>query len=239
LWLEVSTAKGEGNAKAALRQGIPRLDSLFARSAAFVLSPGGEVYSRPLSRGDSSPDNGKVLVGNSETADSHELTEKSLWKRIFQSPAIHVDETKLGILGTYQQVWVITNGTEVSFHLTDTRETGFLQKLLNGYQGVLVTDFYGGYDAIACRQQKCLAHLIRDLNDDLWKNPFYLEYEQFVASVRDVLMPIFEDVERCGLKTRHLRKHRRHVEDLGFLLSGLKDVDLYESKQGKRTSREA
>jgi hypothetical protein len=67
--------------------------------------------------------------------------------------------------------------------------------------------------AIACRQQKCLVHLIRDLNEDLWKNPFNIEYEQFVASVRDVLMPIFEDIERYGLKARHLRKHNRLVED--------------------------
>jgi hypothetical protein len=63
----------------------------------------------------------------SETADSHDLTEKLLWKRILQSPAIHVDETKLSILGDYQQVWGITNGREVFFRLTDTRETGFLQ----------------------------------------------------------------------------------------------------------------
>jgi hypothetical protein len=123
-----------------------------------------------------------------------------------------VDETKISILGMHQQVWVITNGREVVFRLTETRETGFLQELLNGYQGVLVSDFYGGYDAITCRQQKCLVHLIRDLNDDLWKNPFNAEYEQFVATVRDLLVPIFGDIERYGLKARHLFKHRTRVD---------------------------
>jgi hypothetical protein len=63
-----------------------------------------------------------------------------------------------------------------------------------------------------CRQQKCLVHLIRDLNDDLWKHPFLPEYELFVARVRDLLVPIFEDVERYGLKTRYLRKHMKSVE---------------------------
>jgi hypothetical protein len=52
-----------------------------------------------------------------------------------------------------------------------------MQKLLHGYGGVLVSDFYGGYDSFTCRQQKCLVHLIRDLNDDLWKHPFLTEYE--------------------------------------------------------------
>jgi hypothetical protein len=147
-----------------------------------------------------------------QTADLHQPTEELLLTRILQSSAIHVDETKISILGMHQQVWVITNGREVVFRLTETRETGFLQELLVRYRGVLVSDFYGGYDAITCRQQKCLVHLIRDLNDDLWKNPFNAEYEQFVATVRDLLVPIFGDIERYGLKARHLLKHGTRVD---------------------------
>lgn len=77
---------------------------------------------------------------------------------------------------------------------------------------MLISDFYGGYDSIPCRQQKCLVHLIRDLNDDLWKNPFLAEYELFVTRVRDLLLPMFEDVERYGLKTRHLQKHMKPID---------------------------
>jgi predicted RecB family nuclease len=173
-----------------------------------------------------------------KTADSHEPTEELLLKRILQSPAIHVDETKINILGVHQQVWGITNGRDVVFRLTETRETGFLQGLLNGYQGVLVSDFYGGYDAITCRQQKCLVHLIRDLNDDLWNNPFNAEYEQFVAAVRDLLVPIVEDIERYGLKALHLRKHRKRVDcfyrDTMDVLSGQQEI---LSKYKKRFER--
>ena len=155
-----------------------------------------------------------------------------------QSPAIHVDETKISIQGVHQQVWGITNGKDVVFRLTKTRETGFLQELLNGYQGVLVSDFYGGYDAITCRQQKCLVHLIRDLNDDLWKNPFHAEYEQFVAAVRDLLVPIVGDIERYGLKAVHLRKHRKRVDgfyrDTIDVLSGQQEI---LSKYKKRFER--
>ena len=106
----------------------------------------------------------------------------------------------------------MTDGKHVVFMLTDTRETEFLQGLLGGYDGVLVSDFYGGYDSMPCRQQKCLVHLIRDLNDDLWRNPFLAEYESFVIGVRDLLVPIFEDVEKYGLKKRHLQKHMKSVE---------------------------
>ena len=44
--------------------------------------------------------------------------------------------------------------------------------MLRNFKGVLVSDFYAAYDAIDCPQQKCLIYFIRDLNDDLLKNPY-------------------------------------------------------------------
>ncbi len=139
-------------------------------------------------------------------------TERTLLREILKSPSIHIDETKLSIHGTPQFVWVLTDGRHVAFRLTPGRETGFLQDILKGYEGTIVTDFYGGYDALPCRQQKCLVHLIRDLNDDLWKNLFDEEYEQFVATVRELIVPILVDVQNFGLKTYHLRKHKKRVD---------------------------
>ena len=142
----------------------------------------------------------------------HARTESRLLSQILHSPSIHVDETTISILGTNQYIWVITNGSHVVFRLTESRETDFLKELLHDYKGVVVSDFYGGYDALPCRQQKCLVHLIRDLNDDLWKSPFDPKYEAFVATVRDLILPIIQDVRRFGLKTRNLRKHKARVE---------------------------
>jgi len=139
-------------------------------------------------------------------------TETLLRRGILRSPFIHVDETKISIQGQNWYVWVLTDTKHVVFRLTDSRETTLIHKMLAGYEGVLVSDFYGGYDSMPCRQQKCLVHLIRDLNDDLWKHPFLTEYECFVTRIRDLLVPIFEDVERYGLKTRHLHKHMKSVD---------------------------
>ncbi|MFH1881911.1 MAG: TM0106 family RecB-like putative nuclease [Planctomycetota bacterium] len=144
-------------------------------------------------------------------ADHYSYTETLLLRRILTSPFIHTDETKINIEGTQYYVWALTDGTHFVFQLTETRETTLLQKTLKGYEGVLISDFYPGYDSMECRQQKCLVHLIRDLNDDLWKNPFNQEYELFVAIVRDLLVPLFEDAQRYGLKARYLRKHLKAV----------------------------
>jgi hypothetical protein len=75
-----------------------------------------------------------------------------------------------------------------------------------------VTDFYAGYDAVRCRQQKCLVHLIRDLNDDVWSHPYDLELEAFVLAVKELLVPMLQAVEKFGAKRRHLAKFLPAVE---------------------------
>ena len=96
--------------------------------------------------------------------------------------------------------------------MTETREADIVHEVLAGYKGVLVSDFYPGYDSMPCRQQKCLVHLIRDINDDLWKAPFDKELEWFAVEVQALLVPILEAVDRYGLKARHLRKFLKDVE---------------------------
>jgi len=133
-------------------------------------------------------------------------------QRLLESPFIHADETKINIQGTDQYVWVFTDGKHVLFRLTATREATIVQEVLKGYTGILIADFYAGYDAVNCRQQRCLVHLIRDLNEDLWRAPFDIELEIFVQAVRDLLVPILEAAEKYGLKTRHLGKFRKQVD---------------------------
>jgi predicted RecB family nuclease len=133
-------------------------------------------------------------------------------QRLLESPFIHADETKINIQGSDQYVWVFTDGKHVLFRLTATREATVVQDVLKGYNGILIADFYAGYDAVNCRQQRCLVHLIRDLNEDLWRAPFDTEFEGFVQAVRDLLVPILEAVEKYGSKTRHLDKFRKLVD---------------------------
>lgn len=139
-------------------------------------------------------------------------TEQLLLNQILESPFIHADETSINIRGLNQYVWTFTDGNHVIFKLTETRESDIVHETLHNYDGVLVSDFYGGYDAVDCKQQKCWVHLIRDINDDLWKSPFDAEYETFVLQVKEFILPIFEAIDRYGLKKRHLRKFKKETE---------------------------
>lgn len=145
-------------------------------------------------------------------ADYYAPTEKAILQAIRESAFIHVDETKINIQGVDHYVWVFTDGKHVVFRMTETREADIVREVLAGYQGVLVSDFYPGYDSMPCRQQKCLVHLIRDINDDLWKAPFDKELEAFAVAVQALLVPILAEVDRYGLKAWHLRKFLKDVE---------------------------
>ncbi len=139
-------------------------------------------------------------------------TEEVIIHHLLNSPFIHADETTINIRGTTQYVWTFTNDKYVVFRLSKTREAQIAHEFLTSYQGILISDFYSGYDSIACRQQKCWVHLIRDLNDDLWGAPLDGEYEFFVSEVRGLLIPIMEAVQKYGLKKRNLNKFTKQVD---------------------------
>ncbi|MBE9138633.1 IS66 family transposase [Nodosilinea sp. LEGE 07088] len=139
-------------------------------------------------------------------------SEKILLDKILTAPFIHADETPINIQGVNQYVWTFTNGDHVVFKLTKTREADIVHKTLRKYSGVLVSDFYAGYDSVSCKQQKCWVHLLRDINDDLWKSPFDSEYEAFVLELKELILPIFEAIDKYGLKKRNLGKYRKKVD---------------------------
>jgi hypothetical protein len=110
-------------------------------------------------------------------------TEELIIQRLLDSPFIQVDETPVNIRGENQYVWVFTDGKQVIFKLRETREAKIVHELLVDYKGILISDFYPGYDSAQCRQQKCWVHLIHDINNDLWANPFDAEFEIFVLEL--------------------------------------------------------
>ena len=63
-----------------------------------------------------------------------------------------------------------------------------------------------------CPQQKCLIHLIRDLNEDLMKEPFNEEMKGLVSEFALLLQAIISTVDRFGLKAHFLRAHKRSVD---------------------------
>lgn len=104
-------------------------------------------------------------------------------------------------------VWVFTNMHEVAYLYSESREGELVETLLGKYKGVLVSDFYAVYNSVNCPQQKCLIHLLRDLNGLMLDNPYDSELRHIVRSFGQIMKTIVEDVDLHGLKKHFLRKH--------------------------------
>jgi hypothetical protein len=141
----------------------------------------------------------------------YKTTVDGLLARIVAGDLVHMDETKIRLKRDSGYVFVITNMEEVVYLFRPTRKTGFLEELLKDFKGVLVTDFYSGYNSQTRLQQKCLVHLIRDLNNDVLKNPLDRELIVIARSFGALMRRIMDTIDRYGLKTRYLRKHKREV----------------------------
>ena len=128
---------------------------------------------------------------------------------ILAGPVLHIDETTVRLRKQHGYVWVLTSIDKAYYFYKPSREGSFLPELLSGFQGVLISDFYTAYDSLDCEQQKCLVHLIREIDDDLFRHPLDLELKSMAQEFGTLLRTIIETVDRRGLKSRYLRKHKR------------------------------
>jgi hypothetical protein len=145
---------------------------------------------------------------------------EKLKEKLRHGPLIHVDETKVQLQRGCGYVWAFTNLEEVVYVYTPARDGTILREMLEGFKGVLVSDFYSAYDAPNCAQQKCLIHLIRDFNDDLFHSPFDEEIKELARRLVVVLKSIIDTINRYGLKCHYLHKHKKDVEQFFSDLTG-------------------
>ena len=145
-------------------------------------------------------------------AKHYESVNQLILRKLTNGDVIHVDETRVSIRGKTACVWVLTNLHEVAYLYTENRVGEFIQNLLKNYHGVLVSDFFTAYDSINCPQQKCLIHLIRDLNTEVLNQPYDQELKTIVVGFAELLQPMIETVDRRGLKRHFLHKHRKYVD---------------------------
>jgi predicted RecB family nuclease len=130
---------------------------------------------------------------------------------LLRGPILHVDETSVNLRGESGYVWVLASTDKVYFFYRPSREGDFLGEMLAPFRGILISDFFTAYDAVPCRQQKCLAHLVREIDEDLFRNPLDTELKQLAQYFGTLLKGVVGTIDRYGLKRRHLQKHKREA----------------------------
>jgi hypothetical protein len=84
--------------------------------------------------------------------------------------------------------------------------------MLVGFKGVLVSDFYAAYNSLPFPQQKCLVHLIRDINAGLLSQFHDEELKGLARCFGALLVKIVATIDRHGLQRRYLQRHTTDVE---------------------------
>jgi predicted RecB family nuclease len=170
-------------------------------------------------------------------AEKYEPTYRMILEQIASGPLVHADETKGVVYGGGHYVWIFANMTSVAYVYSASRDASVLNNVLAEFKGVLVSDFYGGYDAMPCRHQKCLIHLMRDINEDILKHPFNEELTFVAKRFGSLLREIVTTIDEYGLKKRHLGKHKRSAERFLDDVAALQCTTEVSSSLQKRINR--
>lgn len=94
------------------------------------------------------------------------------------SPVVHGDETGWREGGQNGYLWSFSSPTLRLFEYRRSRGGEIVTELLGGdFGGVLVSDFYGGYNRMMGRHQRCWVHLLRDIGEltERWPRDGQLE----------------------------------------------------------------
>jgi transposase len=88
---------------------------------------------------------------------------------IQDAAVLHGDETGWRVDGKTHWLWCFTSKTATIFTIEGTRGSPVvLNYIKEQFNGVFVSDFWGAYNVLCCAQQKCLVHLLRDM-ERVWK----------------------------------------------------------------------
>jgi len=138
-------------------------------------------------------------------------TFNMLLAQLLAGPVLHVDETEINLKDGGGYVWVFASTSATVYILRHSREGEFLRQMLKDFKGVLVSDFYSAYDGLPCLQQRCLIHLMRDMNRAILDNPFDQELQSITAPFGALLRSIVTTIDQHGLKRRYLQTHAKAV----------------------------
>src|SRR5205085_2336788 len=87
-----------------------------------------------------------------------------LKQQIRGSPVVNGDETTWRENGRNGYVWSFSTGRLRYFVYRQSRASSVVKEVLGeAYEGVVVSDFYGGYNAHLGLHQRCWVHLLRDM----------------------------------------------------------------------------
>lgn len=111
---------------------------------------------------------------------------EQIQEQALDAAVLHADETGWRVNGRGHWLWCFSSDRSTYYLIDQQRGRPVLARFFRrAFQGTLVTDFWGAYNAVVCsRRQVCLAHLLRDLKHvEQYKHPSP-EWPKFAKKLR-------------------------------------------------------
>lgn len=116
--------------------------------------------------------------------DRAEGLKEGLLRELRASPVVHGDETGWREGGQNGYLWSFSSPTVRYFEYRKSRGGEIVTEVLGSdFAGVLVSDFYGGYNRMMGLHQRCWVHLLRDIHDLKEKWPGDADLEEWAEGV--------------------------------------------------------
>ena len=129
---------------------------------------------------------------------------------------VHADETSWRTDGKNGYLWTLTNADHTLYHVDESRGGKVIVELLGKAFGAagqtLASDFYSVYDQFDASQQKCLAHLLRELRDTIVKHPHLKTHAFFKRCKRLTLDMLKLKARRKKLKKKIYAQQVAQIE---------------------------
>jgi len=109
-------------------------------------------------------------------------------KELKKMKSVYADETSWYINGKLCWLWVFISEEIAIYHIQKSRGKKVPAKMLRGFLGILISDFYSAYTQGKI-SQKCLVHLLRDIFN--WKKVKYFkskELQKFALSLKKIIL---------------------------------------------------
>ncbi len=143
---------------------------------------------------------GGLAQATQRLAHLFQIEISSIKEHLRKSNSVHSDETGWHLSYRNHWLWVFTTEKVTLYQINKSRGSKVVKKILGkNFKGTLVADFYTAYNPLPYKQQKCLAHLFRELAECKTETKEFLLF-------RKKLSRILHDGMRLALHRRDKEK---------------------------------
>jgi len=132
-----------------------------------------------------------------------------------RSAVLHADETGWRVNGKTHWLWCFSTNQETLYMIHKGRGGPALRKFFREeFAGTLVCDFWSAYNAVvSSRKQRCLVHLLRDLDYVETYRKLGQDWEAFAKLLRRLLGDAIRLWKRDGVDEREYASRRQRIAE--------------------------